>query len=75
MYKQVLSIPVKIKVLSARHFLTSRLVTLVIGLSDVSIYRNAYMATMLDYECLNCCWLNARILDQTNGVENMGMGI
>ena len=29
------------------------------------------MATMLDYECLNCCWVNAHILDETIVVENM----
>ena len=23
------------------------------------------MAAMLDYECLNCCWVNAHILDET----------
>ena len=34
-----------------------------------------HMAAMLDYECLNWCWVNARILDETNVVENMGMGI
>ena len=34
-----------------------------------------HMAAMLDYECLNCCWVNERILDETNVVENMGMGI
>ena len=34
-----------------------------------------YMAAMLDYKCLNCCWVNARILDETIVVENMEMGI
>ena len=34
-----------------------------------------HMAAMLDYECLNCCWVNAHILDETIVVENMGMGI
>ena len=33
------------------------------------------MAAMLDYECLNCCWVNAHILDETIVAENMGMGI
>ena len=23
------------------------------------------MVAMLDYECLNCCWVNAHILDET----------
>ena len=30
-----------------------------------------HMAAMLDYECLNCCWINAHILDETIVVENM----
>ena len=30
------------------------------------------MAAMLDYECLYFCWVNARILDETIVVENMG---
>ena len=34
-----------------------------------------HMAAMLDYECLNCYWVNARILDETSVVEIMGMGI
>ena len=34
-----------------------------------------HMAAMLDFECLNCCWVNAHILDETIAVENMGMGI
>ena len=34
-----------------------------------------HMAAMLDYECLNCYWVNAHILDETIVVENMGMGI
>ena len=34
-----------------------------------------HMTAMLDYECLNCCWVNAHILDGTIFVENMGMGI
>ena len=34
-----------------------------------------HMAAMLDYECLNCCWVNARILDETIVVENMGGGL
>ena len=28
-----------------------------------------HMAAMLDYECLNCCWVNAHILDETIVVE------
>ena len=34
-----------------------------------------HMAVILDYECLNCCWVNAHILDGTIVVENTGMGI
>ena len=34
-----------------------------------------HVAAMLDYECLNCCWVNAHILDETIVVENMGVGI
>ena len=30
---------------------------------------------MLDYECLNGCWVNAHMLDETIIVENMEMGI
>ena len=30
-----------------------------------------HMAAMLDYECLNCCWVNAHILDETIVFENM----
>ena len=30
-----------------------------------------HMAAMLDYECLNCCWVNAHILDETIVVENI----
>ena len=30
---------------------------------------------MLEYECLNCYWVNAHILDETIVVENMGKGI
>ena len=33
-----------------------------------------HMAAMLDYECLNCCWVNARILDETIVVEHYGDG-
>ena len=33
------------------------------------------MAAMLDYECLNCCWINAHILDETIVVEKMGMSV
>ena len=31
-----------------------------------------HMAAMLDYECLYFCCVNARILDETIVVENMG---
>ena len=34
-----------------------------------------HMAAMLVYKCLNCCWVNAHILDETIVVKNMGMGI
>ena len=34
-----------------------------------------HMAAMLDYEYLNCCWVNVYILDETIVVENMTMGI
>ena len=34
---------IKVKVLSARHLLTSRLVTFVIGLSDVGVYQFSAM--------------------------------
>ena len=30
-----------------------------------------HTAAMLDYESLNCCWVNAHILDETIVVENM----
>ena len=34
-----------------------------------------HVAAMLDYECLNCCWVNAHILDETVVDKNMGMDI
>ena len=30
-----------------------------------------HTTAMLDYECLNCYWVNAHILDETIVVENM----
>ncbi len=33
-----------------------------------------HITDMLDYECLNCYWVNPHILDGTIVVENMGNG-
>ena len=61
---------IHIIVISVRHLLTLRLVTLVMT------YQFSAMRTaaMLDYECLSCCWIKAHMLDETI-VENMEMGI
>ena len=60
---------IHIKVISVRHLHTLRLVTLVM------IYQFSAMHTeaMLDYECLNCYWVNSHMLDETIVAENMGM--
>ena len=34
-----------------------------------------HMAAIMDYDCSNCCSVNAHTLDETSVVENMGMGI
>ena len=62
---------IHIKVISVRHLLTLRLLTLVMTYQFSAMHTVA----MLDYECLNCCWVNARMLDETIVVENMEMGI
>ena len=62
---------IHIKVISVRHLLTLRLVTLVITYQ----FSAMHTAAMLDYECFNCCWVNAHMLDETIVVENMEMGI
>ena len=49
---------IHIKVISVRHLLTLRLVTLVMTYQ----FRAMHRVAMLDYECLNCCWVNAHIL-------------
>ena len=62
---------IHIKVISVRHLHTLRLVTL------VKTYQCSAMHTvaMLDYECLNCCWVNAHIQDETIVAKNMVMDI
>ena len=62
---------IHIKVISVRHLLTLRLVTLVMTYK----FNGMDTAAMLDYECLNCYWVNAHMLDETIVVENMEMGI
>ena len=62
---------IHIKVISVRHVLTLLLVTLVMTYK----FSAMHTAAMLDYECLNCCWVNAHMLDETIVVENMEMGI
>ena len=57
--------------ISVRHLLTLRLVTLVMTYQFSAMHTSA----MMDYECLNCCWVNALMLDGTIVVENMEMGI
>ena len=59
---------IHIKVISVRHLLTLRLVTLVMTYQ----FSAMHTAAMLDYECLNCCWVNAHMLDETIVVENWG---
>ena len=62
---------IHIKVISVRHLLTLRLVTLVMTYQ----FSAMHMVAMLDYECLNFCWVNGHMLDETIVVENMEMGI
>ena len=62
---------IHIKMTSVRHLLTLPLVTLVMTY-QISVM---HTATMLDYECLNCYWVNAHLLDETIVVENMEMSI
>ena len=52
---------IHIKVISVRHLLILRLVTLVMSYK----FSAMHTAAMLDYECLNCCWVNAHMLDET----------
>ena len=47
---------IHINVISVRHLLTLRLVTLITTYQ----FNGMDTAAMLDYECLNCCWVNAR---------------
>ena len=60
---------IHIKVISVRHLLTLRLVTLAYQFSAM------HTAAMLVYECLNYCRVNAHMLDETIVVENMEMSI
>ena len=62
---------IHIKVISVQHLLTLHLVTLVMT------HQFSAMPTvaMFDYECLNCCWINAHMVDETIVVENMGMSL
>ena len=62
---------IQIKVISVRHLLTLRLVTLIMMYQ----FSAMHTAAMLDYECLNWCWVNAHMLAETIVFENMGMGI
>ena len=62
---------IHIKVISVQHVLTLLLVTLVMTYK----FSAMHTAAMMDYECLNCCWTNAHMLDETIVVENMEMGI
>ena len=50
-----MSYKIHIKVISVRHLLTLRLVTLVM----THQFSAMHTAAMLDYKCLNCCWVNA----------------
>ena len=61
---------IHIKVISVRHLLTLRLVTFM-----TYQFSAMHTAAMLDYECLNCCWVNAHMLGETIVVQNMEMGI
>ena len=58
---------IHIKVISVRLLLTLSLVTLVMTYQ----FSGLHTAAMLDYECLICCWVNARMLDETIIVENL----
>ena len=60
---------IHIKVISVRHLLTLRLVTLVMTYQ----FSAMHMAAMLNYECVNCCWVDAHMLE-TIVVENNGDG-
>ena len=62
---------IHIKVIPVRHLLTLRLVTLVMTYQFSAMHRPT--AAMLDYEYLNCFWVNAHksMLDETIVVENM----
>ena len=62
---------IHIKVTSVRHLLTLCLVTLVMTYQ----FNGMDTAAMLDYDCLNCCCVNAHMLDEAIAVENMEMGI
>ena len=62
---------IHIKVISVRHLLTLRMVTLVMTYQ----FSEMHTAAMLDYECLHCCWVNAHMLDETIVVDNKEMGI
>ena len=64
---------IHIKVISVRHLLKTRLVTLVMTYQFSAMHRPT--VAMLDYESLHCCWVNAHMLDETIVVENMEMGI
>ena len=61
---------IHITMISVRHLLTLRLVTLVTTYEFSAMHKVA----MLDYECLNCCWVNAHMLDETIVAKNMEMG-
>ena len=54
-------------IIQVRHLLTLRLVTLVMTYQ----FSAMHTAAMLDYECLNCCWVTAHMLDETIVVENI----
>ena len=45
--------------ISVWHLLTLRFVTLVMTFQ----FSAMHTAAMLDLECLNCCWVNAHMLD------------
>ena len=62
---------VHINVISVRHLFTLRLVILVMTYQ----FSAMHTAAILDYECLNCCWVNPRMLDESIVVENIEMGI
>ena len=62
---------------SVSPFKTQYLVVLFTVFTHVLRSRLSAMHTeaMLDYECLNYCWVKAHILDESIVVKNMGMGI